>query len=766
MIDATFSVSEKQKSALSTINTLTIQGNYEEAKKQINQLKSNKTSSLFLSAIYTYEASILYNQSNYKKCIELCDSTIFLLKNEPNNAYQVKALNLKAKALASLDEFDNAIQQLHSAKIIAEKNNDAYGLSIYYYLKGSVYADKGLFEKSTALFDSSLTIKKKINDELGEAACYSFLGLNNSFMGNYSIAISFIQKSITIRDKIGDKRGLANSYLNLYRIYYGMGETDKALSSEFKSLEICAEINDLQCVSGRYTNIGQLYQLKGEYNKALEYQFKALDISNKLGLKIRTALIHENIARVFIQQNKLEKAFNHIDTSFVIRQELNDDEGLTSIYYVMALYHNKKNDHSNTIKFATLSLEKSIKLKLPFLSKDAHELLSKAYYASHPKEALEHYKAFIILRDSIYNIEKTKEITRKELEFDFAKKEQVQKIEQEQKLSIINQEKEQAALIRNISILFLIIVITFLIIAIRANKIKHKAQKELEFANKLLHSTNRELKENNQTIEHQKQTIEYKNREITDSIKYAFNIQSALIPKEDEFANYFKEAFVLFKPKDIISGDFYWITEVDNKIIYATGDCTGHGVPGGFMSMLGISLLNEVVNEHELTDPALILSRLRKKVIKALRQKGLYGEHQDGMDMILCVLDKTKKELLYAAANRPLYIVSKNNGAYTLKEHKGDNQPVGIYGKELKPFKQFTISLNDNDILYTFSDGYADQFGGPNGKKFKYKQMQELFLSIAHLPLNEQKSIIDATFYSWKQNIEQVDDVCVVGIKI
>lgn len=766
LIDATFVGNEKIKNELLNINNLTIQGKYDDAKKIIQQLKVNNSSVLVLAAVYTYEASIFYNQSNYKKSIELCDSTIFLLKKDSENIYQVKALNLKAKALASLDLFDDAIIQLQHAKSNAQKNNDEYGLSVYYYIKGSVYADKGLFEKSTSLFDSSLTIKKSLNDELGEAACYSFLGLNNSFMGNYSVAISYIQKSITIREKAGDKRGLANSYLNLYRIYYGMGETEKALSSEFKSLEICSEINDLQCVSGRYTNIGQLYQLKGEYEKALEYQFKALGISNKLGLKIRTALIHENIARVFIQQNKLDKAVTHIDTSLVIRKELNDEEGLASVYYITALFYHKKKDFTNTIKFAKQSLEKSIALKLPLLSKDAHELLSSAYYDSNPKEALDHYQAFIVLRDSIYNIEKTKEITRKELQFDFAKKEQEQKMEQEQALSIVNKEKEQAALIRNISILFLIVVFAFLIIAIRANKIKHKAQKELEFANKLLQSTNKELKSNNQTIELQKQTIEYKNREITDSIKYAFNIQSALIPKEEEFANYFKEAFVLFKPKDIISGDFYWITEVDNKIIYATGDCTGHGVPGGFMSMLGISLLNEVVNEHELTDPALILSRLRKKVIKALRQKGLHGEHQDGMDMILCVLDKSNKELVYAAANRPLYILSKNNNAYTLKEHKGDSQPVGIYGKELKPFKQYTIALNEDDILYTFSDGYADQFGGPNGKKFKYKQMQELFLAIAHLPLQEQKSIIDATFYNWKQNIEQVDDICVVGVKV
>ena len=367
---------------------------------------------------------------------------------------------------------------------------------------------------------------------------------------------------------------------------------------------------------------------------------------------------------------------------------------------------------------------------------------------------------------SIYNIEKTKEITRKELEFDFSKKEQLQKIFQENELSIASHENEKQRTIRNVSLLFSIIVIGFLFIAIRANRIKHKAQKEVEYANKLLNSINNELKENNKTIELQKLTIEHKSREITDSIKYANNIQSALMPREDEVANYFKDAFVLFKPKAIISGDFYWISEVDNKIIYATADCTGHGVPGGFMSMLGISLLNEVVKEHELTEPALILSRIRKKVITALRQKGLSGEHQDGMDMIVCVIDKSKNELIFASANRPIYIVSKNQNEYSLTEYKGDNHPVGIYGRDLKPFKQLKIQLSEDDTLYTFSDGFADQFGGPSGKKFKYKQMKELFLAIADKPLATQKKLIDTAFTDWQGDLEQIDDICIIGVKV
>ncbi len=752
---------------LTEIYNLTLSGKYEDAKQLIYSLKQNKNNLPLFAAASIYEANIIYNQSNYIRCIEICDTAIKILNNDFSNRYVIKALNLKAKALATIDEFDKAFELYSLIKKKAKENDDQYGLSIAYYLSGSALSDVGKTQESLLQYDSSLVIKKQLGDELGEAGCYAFIGLNYSFLGNYSNAISFIQKSITIREKIGDKRGLANSYLCLYKIYFGMGELDKALQSEFKSLEICTTINDLQCVSGRYTNIGQLYQNKGDYKKALEYHFKALEISKKINLKNRTALIHENIARVYLKLNQLDLAFKNLDTSFTIRTSLNDREGIANTQLVYAMYYQQTNNIDKAISYAEKSLKGAKTLQLAVLIKDAHEVLCNLYMKNNNNaEALFHYKSFIALRDSIYNIEKTKEITRKELEFDFSKKEQLQKIFQENELSIASHENEKQRTIRNVSLLFSIIVIGFLFIAIRANRIKHKAQKEVEYANKLLNSINNELKENNKTIELQKLTIEHKSREITDSIKYANNIQSALMPREDEVANYFKDAFVLFKPKAIISGDFYWISEVDNKIIYATADCTGHGVPGGFMSMLGISLLNEVVKEHELTEPALILSRIRKKVITALRQKGLSGEHQDGMDMIVCVIDKSKNELIFASANRPIYIVSKNQNEYSLTEYKGDNHPVGIYGRDLKPFKQLKIQLSEDDTLYTFSDGFADQFGGPSGKKFKYKQMKELFLAIADKPLATQKKLIDTAFTDWQGDLEQIDDICIIGVKV
>jgi serine phosphatase RsbU (regulator of sigma subunit) len=302
--------------------------------------------------------------------------------------------------------------------------------------------------------------------------------------------------------------------------------------------------------------------------------------------------------------------------------------------------------------------------------------------------------------------------------------------------------------------------------AIWQYRLKIKSEKQLQYLNSDLNLKNYQLLDKTKIIETQHNTIHQKNKEITDSIRYAHKIQTAMMPLKHEFASYFKESFVLFEPKDIISGDFFWITTRNEKIIFATGDCTGHGVPGGFMSMLGVSLLNEIINEHDLTEPALILSRLRKKVITALRQKGLSGEQQDGMDMTICVIDKQEMTLHYAAANHVFYIIRKNEYDFDINEYKGDKQPVGIFGKELKPFRQHLINLKPNDVIYAFTDGYADQFGGPKGKKFKYTQLKDLLLSIQNLNLEEQEEIIKRKFIAWKGNLEQVDDVCLIGIKI
>jgi len=289
---------------------------------------------------------------------------------------------------------------------------------------------------------------------------------------------------------------------------------------------------------------------------------------------------------------------------------------------------------------------------------------------------------------------------------------------------------------------------------------------ELARSKELIENKHAELVLQQIEIQSQKDTLERKNLEITDSINYARNIQNASIPAPKRFNDHFRSSFVLFKPKDIVSGDFYWVYEKDDVIFYATADCTGHGVPGGFMTMLGLSFLDELIAGQRVTNPAEVLNLLRDKIIYALNQSGGFGENKDGMDITICCVNRKTKEMTYASANNDLYIVRKNeDGEKILTEYKANRQPCGYNHLNL-PFTAHSIALQEGDCIYTFTDGFADQFGGPKGKKFRYKQFEEHLLNNAHLDFEEQHKVLNKTLEDWKGDLEQVDDILVIGVLI
>ena len=268
-----------------------------------------------------------------------------------------------------------------------------------------------------------------------------------------------------------------------------------------------------------------------------------------------------------------------------------------------------------------------------------------------------------------------------------------------------------------------------------------------------------ELEQSKHIIEEERNVIQKKNREITDSLNYASRIQKAVIPAESEFTKAFPESFVLFKPRDIVSGDFYWISEIDNKVYYATADCTGHGVPGGFVTMLGLSFLEEIFLILKITKPDEAMNILREKIINS--SKTSVENSQDGMDITICCIDKKTNKLTYAAANNSFFVLRNNE----IIELKADKQPCGLFFAA-KPFTYNEFQLNKGDCVYTFTDGYADQFGGPNGKKFLYKQFEETLLKNHTKNFTLQKQILENEIDKWRGKEEQVDDILVIGIKI
>lgn len=260
----------------------------------------------------------------------------------------------------------------------------------------------------------------------------------------------------------------------------------------------------------------------------------------------------------------------------------------------------------------------------------------------------------------------------------------------------------------------------------------------------------------------QREIIIKKNKDIMADIRYASRIQQAILPNLEFISNSINEYFILHQPKNHVSGDFYWVTQIEDKKIIAVGDCTGHGISGGLMHMLGAVYLNEIVSRNQFNNASDILEELREHIISSLKQTGETGEAQDGLDIALCLIDCKTKEMQFSGANNPIYIIRNNE----LIEIKGDRMPVGIYVEITKHFTNHTYQLEENDQLYLFSDGYADQFGGPKGKKFRYKQFKELLINNSHEPMIIQKEILNNVHDKWRGSLEQIDDILVFGLKI
>jgi len=293
-----------------------------------------------------------------------------------------------------------------------------------------------------------------------------------------------------------------------------------------------------------------------------------------------------------------------------------------------------------------------------------------------------------------------------------------------------------------------------------------RAYEELTVLNEAVSKQNVQILETNEELTVLNEAVNKQKNEILDSITYAKKIQAAMLPPEQYFHEILNDVFILFKPRDIVSGDFFWIKHVNQYVIMAAADCTGHGVPGAFMSLLGISFLNEIVQRREITQANQVLNELRKQIKNSLRQHGQAEESKDGIDMAVCVIDEKNKTLQYSGANNPLYLIRDKNGAPELTEFKADLMPVGYYPGRFKTFTNKDIQLQYGDVFYLFSDGFSDQKGGKGDKKFLSKNFKKLLLEIHQEPMREQKNILNKTITDWMGNTSQIDDILVIGVRV
>jgi serine phosphatase RsbU (regulator of sigma subunit) len=718
---------------------------------------------------------LIFSTSNFlpKLFSQNIDSLKLVVAKSSNKIEKVKSLGKLSETLPD-GEWENYNEQL---KLLCENElkNENLPDSIYNFFKDNFasslnnlgYYNERISKINEAIdyYNQSLKIYIEISSLKGMASVYNNLGNLYQSQGNTPKALNLLLKCLKIYEKLGNKYDIALALNNIGYLYGQQNDEISALSYYKKSLKIKEEINDNNGIIITRNNIGYIYQDNGKFNLALECFKKNIEICIKTGDKESLAVSYNNIARVYQKQNDLTKAMSYYEQGLKLAEEIQHQHLINSSYNDIGVVYELQNNLPKAAEYYNKSLQVAKKNgRIKYIINSSENLFQLYKKQNNYKLALENYELFIRMKDSIFNTENTKKIVQNQMQYDFDKKQLSDslKVAEERKLNEVKFKQEKTQ--RNFLYAGLVLVIVFLGFMYNRFKITKKQKQIIEKKEKF-------AKEQNIEIYKQKHLIEQKQKEIIDSITYAKRIQQAVLTGSDVWQKISKEHFILFKPKDIVSGDFYWAyNSPDNLSVFLLADCTGHGVPGAFMSMLGNSFLNDIVVENKIYKADEILNRLRSKIINALEQKGESGQ-RDGMDICLCVWNKTDNTLEYAGANNPLWVLKTTvnpNGIESkqLQEYKADKMPIGAYTEELKPFTSHTIKLFKGDTIYLITDGYADQFGGPKGKKFKYKALQEMFIQYHSLPMHEQKNYIDKEFENWKKGFDQIDDVSLIGVRV
>jgi tetratricopeptide (TPR) repeat protein len=670
-----------------------------------------------------------------KLVLQLCKKNNFR-KGEP-----IAWANMAVVKYTFRKDFEGAIKDFNTAIAICKETGDRKRMASCITNIGVVHWQKGELPQALEKYKEGLAIQLEIKDTLGSGGTYVNMGNVYLYQSDFPHALESYQQAEKAFEQLNDLGGIATAVTNLGAIYSYLKLNDEAIRNYEKGAGLFFRLNKKSGAATSLCGVGLVYSNKEDFQKAIQYYSRALAIQEELkdNKGIEYSCIY--IGDALMSLKKFDESRKYLMRALELGESLGDQHGLISTLSHLGNISVEAGEYKEAEEYLNRSFKMAIATDSKEELQSIYKYMSELYKrTSRPVPALEYYQKYIHLRDSTRNEERSTELTRNQMQFEFDKEKAVSKIEQDKISSEKEAELRQQKMIRNSFIAGSVLLLILAFVIFQALRAKNRSNIE---------------------ISKQKAIIEEKNKDITDSINYAKRIQDAILPAMESREKFFPSSFIILRPRDIVSGDFYWFCEKNGEKLIAAADCTGHGVPGAFMSMIGNAFLTEVVNERGITEPGKVLSDLRHLVIGALKQTGAQGEQRDGMDISLLRFSADNKAD-WAGANNPLWIIRKGK----FIEYKPDKRPIGFFTGKGLPFSNHRIELEKGDSLYIFTDGYADQFGGPAGKKFKYAQLKELLLSIQDKSMQEQEKILLKKFLDWKGKLEQVDDVCIIGIRI
>lgn len=669
------------------------------------------------------------------------DSLLNVIQNSKEDSLRVK-LTFDAVRIFMYEKIDTVPYLLKDMERISAKLKFKRGFAQAYAGYGIYYQYKNDFPKAAKYTKDALKIRTELKDTMAIVDMNNNLGVIYDYMGNYSEATRYHLESMKMAEASKDTFGWSRSLNNLGVILKLQKRYEEALSNFKKSLELRILTQDEYGIASSALNVGTSLLYQKKFSEAEPFLRKALSIGKEIGDIFIISDAAAGIGSMHYDQEHLDSALYYFRQGMEAYELSDDKRGASDVFSQIADIYYKKKDYSQAEGYFSKSFALAKSVNYKFGMRTAALGLAHCYaLISQGEKSVEFMQEYVTLSDSLFSERTTSQLEEMQTKYETDKNRE--KIKQQQALiesadrEVAAQEKARIFLITGI-----ILLLAFLAYAVYGYLQKVKTAKLLET---------------------QKKIIELKNKETTDSIQYAKKIQTAILTSEEYWNNISDEHFIFFRPKDIVSGDFYWAyVTPEGESIWTAADCTGHGVPGAFMSMISSSLLNEIVVENKIYSPDEVLNKLRQKIIRSLESQDTEYHQRDGLDIALCRYNPITRKLSFAGANNAAYILRGSD----LIELKADKMPVGKSHGIEHPFSLQEIDIMPGDCVYVFSDGYGDQFGGENGKKFKLSRFKELIQQMAGIPIQRQAMLLETNFQTWKGNFEQLDDVCVIGIRL
>ena len=681
---------------------------YAQNNRYIDSVKTLTNSKIDTIRFWAYsELAWELKEVNKKDAISYSSKLIEQASKTNNQKWYAQGLNDLGITHFSGGELDKALDNFEKSLVIRRKLGSKKDIASSLSKIAVIKTEKAQYGEALKIQLEVLKLYEDLDVKPYISHTCNNIGALYTSINNNKLSNQYLMRAYAIEKEINNKQGLSVTIASMAGNYSDMGNLDSAIICLTEAKILFKELGEYRSYAIACSNLGHTYRKKKNTVKGKENYYEAVDVAREIGDSAGLVVYESNLANILVEEGKFEEAEKMMLNSLNVSKRMGQDESVLKMYGLLTvLYiHMKEPEKGNWF--------------------------------------FERYRA---TKDSVFSKETSKLYSEEQTKFDVAKKD----LELLAKSKEIEKDKAQRNLIVSVLLFFILIAG----IAIWAFIQKRKSNKQVEQKNKLLEHANIE-------ISHQKEELSEKQKEILDSINYAQRIQNALLANEEFLLNNAIPHFILFKPKDIVSGDFTWATSTssatDKRLYLACCDSTGHGVPGAFMSLLSMGFLSEAIKERNISEPGKIFDYVRERLIETIGK----GDQKDGFDGILLCVNSTNNKITYAGANNNPLLV-QNNELIHLPTNK---MPVGK-GIKTDSFETFEINCNKGDSIYLFTDGYPDQFGGPKGKKFKYKQFEDILLANHKLELNTQKEKLNTAFENWRGNLEQVDDVCVVGIRI